>query len=163
MDDRGQILLLSALAVSVCLIMLAMYLTSIKDASTVEKPWAGQEALENVIWAEEKGLEHVARMAGNYTWDRRQDLENDFKKGADRLISGISRNMLARGIAISYEYNETLASEYAAGNSEATEDGCGGIIVKKIGNDARVCACAYDVSMTDGSARYTLSRVIYWG
>jgi hypothetical protein len=163
MDDRGQIILLSALAVCVCLIMLTFYLISMEKAEAVEKPWPGREVMENAIWAQEEGLRQVARVTGNDTWDRRFDLADDFKNNARQLIDSVSRNMLAHGIAYSCKYNETLASEYAAGNGETTSGNRGGVLLKKNGNRVRVCGCAYDVSVTDGSARYSLSRVVCWG
>jgi hypothetical protein len=162
-DDRGQIILLASLAVCVCLIVLAMYLISIEDAETVEKPWNGNEALENLLWAQEIGLEHVARATGNYSWDRRLDLEGDYKNSADRLIDGISRYMRAHGIAFTYAYNATLAAQYVAGNGEPALTNTGGVLIKKSGNGARVCGCAYNVSITDGSARYSVARIVTWG
>jgi len=163
MDDRGQMILLATLAVCVCLIMLALYLISLEEAEAVEKPWPGREALENAVWAQDKGLEQIAGAAGNYSWDRRLDLANDFKNGAGRLINSVSSNMLAHSVAFSYEYNDTLASEFAAGNGETTSAASGGVLLKKNGNSTRVCGCAYDVSVTDGSAHYSLSRVVCWG
>jgi hypothetical protein len=163
MDDRGQIILLAALAVCVCLIMLAFYLISLEEAEAVEKPWPGREIMENAIWAQEKGLEQVARAMGNNTWERRLDLANDFKNGTRRLIDSASGNLLAHGIVYSYGYNDTLAMEYVAGNVETTSAAGGGILLKKNGNETRICGCAYDVSVTDGSARYSLSRIVCWG
>lgn len=163
MDDRGQIILLSALAVCVCLLMVALYLISLEEAEAVEKPWQGREAMENAIWAQDVGLAQVARATGNYPWDRRLDLENDFKNGAGQLIGSVSSNMLAHGIAFSCEYNDTLASEYAAVNGETTSGEIDGVLLKKNGNDVGVCGCAYDLSVTDGSAQYSLSRVVCWG
>jgi hypothetical protein len=163
MDDRGQIILLSALAVCVCLITLALYLISLEEAEAVEKPWPVKEALENAVWAQDEGLEQIARAAGNSTWDRSPDLVNDFKSDTEQLIGSVSRNLLAHGIAFSCEYNDTLASEYAAGNTETASGNIRGVLLKKIGNEARVCGCAYDVSVADGSARYSLSRVVCWG
>ncbi len=60
-DDRGQVIMLAALAVSVCLIALAMYLLSVENAETVENPRPGREALENVIWAQEIGLKRYRK------------------------------------------------------------------------------------------------------
>jgi hypothetical protein len=163
MDDRGQIILLAALAVCVCLIMLALYMISLEDAEAIEEPWPGREAMENAVWAQDKGLEQVARARGNNTWDLRIDLANDFKNGARRLIDSVYSNMLARGIAFSYEYNDTLATEYATENVETTSAAIGGVLLKKNGNDTRICGCAYDVSGMDGSAQYCISRVVCWG
>ncbi len=162
MDDRGQMLLLSALAVCVCLILLSTYLTSVKETESLERAWPDRESIENVIWAQDAGLKDIAMLTGGYSWDRRQDLSNDFKKRADRLAGDISRRMNGCGVAFSFEYNETLAMEYAVKSNDGTLAGVGGIIVKKIGNEARAFGCAYDVSMTDGSSQYSLSRVACW-
>jgi hypothetical protein len=129
----------------------------------VDNPWPGREALENVIWAQDIGLKDVASVTDIYSWDRRLDLGNSFKNGADRLIRDITRDMLARRIAFSFRYNNTLAAEYAAGSREVTLANVGGVLVKKSNNMACVCGYAYDVSVTDGTARYSLSRVIFLG
>jgi hypothetical protein len=88
---------------------------------------------------------------------------NDFKNSARRLIDSVSRSLLAQGVAFSCEYNDTLATEYAAGNGESMLTGSGGILIRKKGNTARVCGYACDVSVTDGSAQYCISRVVCWG
>jgi hypothetical protein len=156
-------MLLASLAVCVCLILLAMCLISVEESETVEKPWNGNEALENLLWAQEIGLEDIARATGNYSWDRRLDLVDAYKNGADRLMDGISRDMLSHGIAFTHAFNDTLASQYAAGTGESTLAETGGILLKKSGNWVRVFGCAHDVSITDRSARYSVARVVTWG
>ncbi len=120
MDDRGQMLLLTALAVCVCLLALTSFITSIDEADTVEKPWPGQCVLENVLWAQDCGMEQIARATGNHPWDGRLDLGNDYRNAVDGLIDGISRDMRAHGIAFIYEYNDSLASQFIAGKGDAT-------------------------------------------
>jgi hypothetical protein len=163
MDDRGQMILLAALAVSVCLILLAMYLISIENAEAMEGPWLGSGTLENVIWAQDEGLEHAAMRMGNCSWTQRQELVNNFKSSADPIIDSISFNMLKHGIAFSFWYNDTLADSYVAGDQEASSINIGGVIIRQKNNATRICGCAYDVSVADGSAQYSLSRVVTWG
>jgi hypothetical protein len=163
MDDRGQILLLAALAVCVCLLMLASFITSMDEAGTVDKPWPGNSVMENVLWAQDSGLEHIARATGNYSWGRHLELGDDYRNDVGRLTDAISRDMRAHGIAFIYEYNDSLASQVAAGKGDATLSDSGGVLLKKSGDEARVCGCAYDVSMMDGSAQYRSSRVVFWG
>jgi hypothetical protein len=163
MDDRGQMLLLASLAVCLCLILLASFVTSIKEAAGVEKPWPGGKVVENVLWAEDSGLEDIASSTGNYSWDRRDDLREVFKNSTDRLIGCLARDLFAHGVAFYCEYNDSLAARFAAGKGDSSLTVCGGVIIKKSGNEARIGGCAYDVSMTDGSAQYRLSRVVFWG
>jgi hypothetical protein len=163
MDDRGQMLLLTALAVCVCLLALTSFIMSINEANSVDKPWPGKFVLENVLWAQDCGMEQIARATGNYPWDQRLEIGNDYRNAVDGLIDGISRDMRAQGIAYISEYNNSLASQFAAGKGDATLTDSGGVILKKNGNEARVCGCACDVSMTDGSAQYRSSRVVFWG
>jgi hypothetical protein len=162
LDDRGQIILLAALAVSVCLITLAMYLISLDEMEAGETPWPGDEALENVIWAQDIGFKDIAALTGSYPWEQRQSLGNDFINGSDWLVRDITRDMLAHGIAYSCEYNNTLAEEYVVANLETPMTSAGGVLIKKSENMGLVCGCAYDVSMADGSARYRISRVVCW-
>jgi hypothetical protein len=163
MDDRGQMLLLAALAVCVCLVLLASFITSIDEVGSVDKPRSGKNVLENLLWAQDSGLEHIARVTGNYSWDRRQDLGDDFRNDVDGLIDGIARDMRAHGIAFIYTYNDSLASQFAAGKGDAMLTDSGGVLLKKSGNETRVCGCAYDVFMSDLSAQYRSSRVVFWG
>jgi hypothetical protein len=162
-DDRGQMILLAALVVCVCLALLASYLTSIKEADSAERSWSGSKVMENVLWAQDSGLEHIAKAAGNETWDRRRDLAGVFEESADRLIDCLARKLSARGFAFSCEFNDSLASSYATGEGDATLADSEGVILKKSGNKTRICGCAYDVIMTDGTAQYRLSRVVFWG
>lgn len=163
MDDRGQMLLLAALAVCVGLLFLASFLTSIRETDMVETPGSGGKVMENTLWAQDCGLEQIARAAGNDTWDRRLDLEAVFKNSSRRLMDGLARAMLARGMAFSCEYNDSLAAQYLEQKGDASLADCGGTIMKRSGNEARICGCAYDASMTDGLAQYRLSRVVHWG
>jgi len=163
MDDQGQMLLLAALAVCVALLLLASFLTSIRETDTVENTCSGSNAMENVLWAQDGGLEQIAGTAGNDSWDRRLDLEAAFKNSSRRLIDGIALAVLARGMAFSCEYNDTLASQYLEKKGDASLTDYGGTIIRKSGNEARICGCAYDVSMTDEKAQYRLSRVVLWG
>lgn len=163
MDDRGQMLLLTALAVCVCLLALTSFITSINEADTVDKPSPGHCVLENVLWAQDCGMEQIARATGNYPWVWRQELGNDYRNASDGLIEGISRDMRAHGIAYIYEHNDSLASQFVVAKGDATLTASDGVILKKRDNEGRVCGCAYDVSMTDGSAQYSSSRVVFWG
>lgn len=163
MDDRGQMLLLTALAVCFCLIALTSFVLSIDEAYTVDKTWPGRCILENVLWAQDCGMEQIASATGNYPSDRCLDLGNDYGNVVDRLIDGISRDLRAHGLVFIYEYNDSLASQFVAGKGDASLTETAGVILKKNGNEARVCGCAYDVTMTDGSAQYRSSRVFFWG
>jgi hypothetical protein len=163
MDDRGQMLLLTALAVCVCLLALTSFITSVDEAATAEKPWPGKCVLENVLWAQDCGMEQIARATGNYPLDQRLDLGNDYRNAVAGLIGGISRDMRLHGIAFACEFNDSLASQFAAGKGDPDLTVSGGVILKKKGNEARVYGCACDVSMTDGSAQYRSSRVFFWG
>jgi hypothetical protein len=163
MDDRGQMLLLTALAVCVCLIALTSFITSINEADAVDNPWQGKCVLENTLWAQDCGMEQLARATGNYPWDRRLDLGNDYRNAVDGFIDGISRDLRAHGIAFICEYNDSLASQFTAGKGDASLSESGGVILKKNGSEARVCGCAFDIDITDSAAQYRSSRVFFWG
>jgi hypothetical protein len=161
-DDRGQIILLAALAVCVCLITLTMYLITIGDAMTMEETEPCNEIMENLIWAQEIGFRDTAGITGSYPWERRMDMVKDFEDRNDRLLSDIALDMLSQGMAYSIEYNDTLAAEYVAGSHDPALASAGAVLIKKSGSLAEACGCAYDVSMADGSAQYRLSRVARW-
>lgn len=163
MDDRGQMLLLTALTVCVCLLALTSFVTSINEADSVEHPWPGKGVLENVLWAQDCGMEQIARATGYFPWDHSLGYCNIYRIAVDGLIDGISRDMRTQGIAFIYDYNDSLALKFIAGKGDAMLMERGGVILKRSGREARVCGCAYDVSMADGSAEYRTSRVVFWG
>jgi hypothetical protein len=161
-DDRGQIITLAALAVCVCMIMVAMCLGSIREAQPAGQPWPGAETLENIVWAQDAGLQDAAGITGTYAWDSRGELEKDYRDRVAVLAADISNKMLAQGAAFTFEYNATLAALYAAGKNDTTLTGSNGLLFRKNVSTCRVCGCACDVSLTDGSSRYSLSRIVLW-
>jgi hypothetical protein len=163
MDDRGQMLLLTALAVCLCLLALTSFVMSINEANSVEHPWPGNGVLENVLWAQDCGMEQIARATGYFPRDQCPGYSNNYRSAVNGLIDGISRDLQAHGIAFIYEHNDSLALKFIAEKGDATLMDSGGVILKISGNEARVCGCAGDVSMTDGLAQYRSSRVVFWG
>lgn len=162
MDDRGQIILLAALAVCVCLITLTMYLITIEDARIMEEPWSSTGIIENVIWAQDIGFRDTARITGSYPWDRRMEMVKDLESRNDPLLRDVAGYMLSHGMAYSVKYNDTLAAEYVASSRDPALTNVGAVLIKKSGSVAEACGCAYDLSLAEGSARYRLSRVTRW-
>lgn len=162
MDDKGQILLLSALAACACLIMLATCLYSVSASYATERPSLQRETLDNVIWVQDAGLNQAAGETGRCHWEQRAGLADSFRSRADLPVSSIEKSMLAHGIAYSFAFNESLAIDYLDDSAMSQVDCVGGILVKRAGDNASVCGCAYDMSLMDGSSRYSISTVKTW-
>jgi hypothetical protein len=162
MDDKGQILLLSALAACACLIMLATCLYSVSASYATERPSLQRETIDNVIWVQDAGLNQAAGETGRCHWEQRAELADSFRSRADLPVSSIEKSMLAHGIAYSFAFNESLASGYLDDNDLPSVENIGGILVKRESDNASVYGCAYDVSLTDGSSLYQISTVKTW-
>jgi len=162
MDGRGQMFLLSALIVCLCLILLTACLTSIRTVEASEEPSLEKDALDNVIWAMDEGMKQKAGEVGGASWEGRQCLAADFKGLSDGLIDDASRGMQKRGVAFYFTYDDALAEEYLNDSDNGEVEHIDGILMKKEGAIARICGCTYTVTLADGSAQYSASKVIVW-
>lgn len=161
-DDKGQILLLSALAACACLIMLATCLYSVSASYATERPSLQRETLDNVIWVQDAGLNQAAGETGRCQWEQRATLADSFKSRAYLPVSSIEGRLLASSIVYFFTFNESLASGYLDDNDLPSVENIGGILVKRESDNASVYGCAYDVSLTDGSSLYRISTVKTW-
>ena len=161
MNGRGQMLLSAALAVCVCLIALAALLSSIKYGDVPDKPLVGRDVLDNIIWAQDSGLKHIAATAGNYSWADKALMAEDFTSRTGSLAREIAQDMRTYGIAVTFTYNDTLASMSRSGRAVPAES-IGGVLVAEKSGKAVICGCAYDLSIADGSAKYGVSRAVAW-
>jgi hypothetical protein len=161
-DDRGQIMLLSALVACACLIILATYLYSVSASCSIERPALQRETVDNVIWAQDAGLFQAAGETERCQWEQRATLADSYKARAYIAVSSIERSMMARGIAYSFTFNESLAVSYLDDSGMSEVECIDGILVKKEDNNASVYGCTYDMSLTDGSSRYHMSTVKTW-
>ncbi|MGA9139317.1 MAG: hypothetical protein WBZ29_03775 [Methanocella sp.] len=161
-DDKGQIMLLSALAACACLIVLATYLYSISASYPTEQPALQREVVDNIVWVQDAGLLQAAGETGGCQWEQCVALAGNFKARAYIAVSSIEESMIARGIAYSFEFNESLASKYLDDSDMSSVENIGGVLIKRETGNASVCGCAYDVSLTDGSSRFSISTVKTW-
>jgi len=162
MDGRGQMLLLSALAVCLCLVLLTACLASIRSAETPAEPSLEKDALDNVVWAMETGMKQAAGETGASQWEQRCFLADDYENLTDRLIEEATCDLQKRGIASSFAYDEALAGAFLNDSGIEGVEGSRGVLLKKEGTIARIWGCAYDVTLTDGSAQYSIKRVAVW-
>jgi hypothetical protein len=161
-DDLGQILLLSALVSCACLITLAACLYSVDASYSAECPALQREALDNVVWVQDAALTQAAGEAGGCQWEQRTSLADSYKSRAYLPVSSIEKSMIAHGVAYSFAFNESLATDYLDDSAISEVECVSGILIKKVGDNASVCGCAYDMSLADGSSRYHISTVKIW-
>ncbi|OPY28518.1 MAG: hypothetical protein A4E28_01451 [Methanocella sp. PtaU1.Bin125] len=161
-DDRGQILLLSALAACACIVALVVCLHSVNMSYSADGPALTRETLDNVIWVQDAAFAQAAGEAGRCPWDQQASLARDFRSMAGLPVSGIEKSLLARGIAYSFSFNESLAIDYLDDGTMPDTECVAGVLVKRENDNASVCGCAYDMSLSDGSSRYCISTVKTW-
>ncbi len=162
MDDRGQMLLLSALVVCLCLVLLTACLTSIRSVEAPGGPSLEKDTLDNTAWALETGMKDAAGVTGASQWEQRRFLADDYENLTDRLIEDTACDLQKRGIAFSFVYDEALAGAFLNDSGIEGTKNSRGVLIKKEGTIARIWGCAYDVTLADGSAQYSLKRVAVW-
>jgi hypothetical protein len=151
-------ILLSAMAACICLLALSSFLLSARLTGEAQSNGLSRVAFDNALWAQDRGLEQAALMAGGRPWDSRQDASDDFLDRANRIAESLSSNMLSRGIAYRFSINRSLAAQYAIESHGAYHDS-DGLILKNESGTVVICGCGYDVWMGDDSAVFRLSRL----
>jgi hypothetical protein len=161
-DERGQILIITALIACACLIALAACLHAVSASGESERPVLKHDTLDNVLWAQDVGLFHAAGEAGGSPWEERASLADSFRSRASLPLSSIEGKLIDRGIAYSYAFNASAARDYVEDGDISLINCTGGVLVKRENDNASVCGCAYDVSVTDGASQYRISTVKIW-
>jgi hypothetical protein len=154
-------ILLSAMAACICLLTLSSFLLSARLTGEARDNGLSRAAFDNALWAQDRGLEQAAILAGGKQWDSRQDAADDFHGRANHIAESLSGNLLSRGIAYRFSINRSLASRYAIESHGAYHD-VDGLILKNESGAVVICGCGYDVWMGDGSAVFSMSRMKTW-
>lgn len=157
MDDRGQMILLSALLACLCLMSLIACLSALNGSAYADGPQFSGDSLANIRWAQESALQHMAVYHSSSPWDERGHAVSGFKAAANASADNASAELLKHGVFYRFTFNDSLAAEYAAGNSM---EHIGGVLVDRNGNTAKVRGCAYDIDAEGNGVSYRLCRVI---
>ena len=161
MRDDAQMIILSAMVISLCLIGVMACVVSVDPAvSSRQSVYLSQNSIDNVRWAQESWLEHAATISSIYGWQDRSKAADLFCKRASPEASGLSDCLLQHGVSCDLAFNESLAGSYFGAHPEPDALNMGGVLVKQDSGNARVYGCAYDMYVSDGTTSYCMSRVI---
>jgi hypothetical protein len=158
-DDRGQMLLLSALFASICLMTVAMAMESVDKSAVSHHQGLSREVGDNAIWALDDSLVQTGLREGNGTWEDRDQIVATFKGRVHTVIRGLEKNLLCHGIAFRFAFNDSLARSEISGNDTESLDG---VLIKRDGDTARISGCGFDARLSDGRTEYTYSVVKVW-
>ena len=165
--QRGQIVLLAAIALAVVLVPLVLaYLQLGYHADT--EPTIGT-APETAVERELDRAVHDAAssIASASEWNRRDDAIRTVQNRLDTPIQRLERSQLEDGIAYRISYNQSRASRWARTNCDSGPnrqfgrcEASHGVVVQNRGGQTHVLAVAFDitVSSSDGDRRLTTVR-----
>ena len=170
MRDDGQMILLSAIVACLFLLAITAYVASVSSvASDLSADSNGdvklcQADLDNVLWAQSVSFEWYGTATTGYAWNQRYEAARDFRTRTAVTEADLESNLLRRGIACTFTYNDTAAREYLNAHHMPADDAesVGGIIVTRGNDSAVVTGCGYDMGLTDGASSYETTRVTVW-
>jgi len=166
-QQRGQIVLLAAIALAVVLVPIVLaYLQLGYHADT--EPTTGT-APETAVERELDRAVHDASsgIAGAYDWNRRDDAIRIVQNRLGPPIQRLERSQLEDGIGYRISYNQSRASRWARINCESGPDrqfgrceASQGVVVQDRGGQTHVLAVAFDITVStpDGDRRLTTVR-----
>ncbi len=158
--DDAQMIILSAMVICLCLIGVMACIDSVsKGAAMHESAFLSDVAVDNVLWAQDSGLEHAATISSIYAWQERDQAASRFKQESAPVTGGISGYLQKHGTAYRFSYDESAAAEYLAEHPRPEAVNIGGVLIEPYEGNARVYGCAYDVLISDGTTSYTVGRV----
>ncbi len=158
MDDRGQMILLSALLACLCLMGVVACVSALDYSACGEGPVLSTDYVSSIVWAQEDALQRTAHYHSSSGWDSRSRAVSEYKAQANKSADSMSLVLLKHGMSYRLCYNQSMAYEYAASHDQT--EGIGGVIVVKDGAEALIKGCACDILIEDGRRSYRISKVL---
>lgn len=159
MGDSGQMILLSALVVCLCLMGVVACVAAVDDSSFRDSGYLSPGSMDNVIWAQDSALQKTAFYYSAYPWDGRAEAALRFKADANSSMESLSAKLLKHGLAYDFAFNDSLGGEYVARHPGNDTENIGGVLVGYAGGNVKIVGCAFDVIASDGVTTYRLDRV----
>ena len=156
-DNRGQLVLLAAAAIAIALVPLALAYVGLGYNADV-----GGGGPETPLSDAERVLERVTHnatstIAGEYTWDQRQQAVETLGTRLDRETDRLERSRLSSGVAYRIQRNNCAGGPNRAfGSCEALD----GIVVQERAGGTVVVAVAFDVHATTERGQAEMTTVI---
>jgi hypothetical protein len=161
------LVLLGAAAIAIALVPLALAYVGLGYNADV-----GGDGPETPLSDAEGVLERVTHngtstIAGEYTWDQRQQAVETLGTRLDRETDRLERSRLSSGVAYRIQRNESAAGEWAANNCAGGPNrafgsckALDGIVVQERAGDTVVVAVAFDVHATTERGQAEMTTVI---
>ena len=162
MEDRGQMILLTAIIACLFLVFITLCLNSVSESAVLPENHPSRDELDNVLWAQDAGLRWSAAATTGYSWDRRYEAVSDYRSATVPALESLEKELQQRGIAYVFTYNDSAAKAYIAENPDGDAESVGGIIVAREGSDTKIVGCGYDVTLFDESVRFKVTRQKAW-
>lgn len=161
MNDDAQMIILSAMVICLCLIGVMACVVSVDPScsSPGESVYLSHDVVDNVRWAQDSWLDHVATISSTYGWPEKSKAVSLFCQRSSPDVSGLSDSLLKHGVSCDLTFNESLAGNYLSAHPEPDALEMGGVLLKPDSGNAKVYGCAYDMNISDGMTSYHLSRV----
>ncbi|MCD1294815.1 hypothetical protein CUJ83_07360 [Methanocella sp. CWC-04] len=161
-DEKGQMIIMTAMVAGLLLISIAFFITSVKDPGidSTESPYLTADAKDNILWAQDASLDDAAARTGSlYAWDDRVFAVNCFKNTAAYAVNSLADNLQMHGVAYQFSYNRTLSNEYILQNPGLDLENIDGVLVYEESGDAKIYGCSYDAHIYDGITCIKIGRI----
>ena len=165
--DRGQLVLLAAIALAVALVPLVLAYLQLGYHDDVR---AGGETAPDVQAAAtlERGLhDATADVPFEYDWRERDAAVDDVRGQLASTIDAVERSGLDRGTAFTVSYNRTRAARWAARHCPSGPDrefgrclADRGVIVQERQGRTHVLGAAFDVTVTTPDRELQFSTTV---
>lgn len=166
-SDRGQLVLLAAVALAVALIPLVLAYLQLgyqDDIHATAQPVPAAQA-ETAL---DRGLHDAASdIPADYSWNDRSAAVGTVRSRLAPTLMAVSTAGLDRGIAIDIAYNGSRAASWASGHCPDGPDrdfgtcvADRGVVVQERGDRTHVLAATFDVRLTTPDGELRLSTTV---
>jgi hypothetical protein len=163
-QDRGQLVLLAAVALAVALVPLVLAYLQLGYHDDIHAG-TGQSHTQQAESTLERGVHDVAReIPAEYTWADRSAAVDAVQTRLEPTVQAIATSGLSRGTAAGVRYNQTRAQDWADTNCPGGPDrqfgpclAAEGVVVQERQGRAHVLAVAVDIRVTGPDRTVQLS------
>jgi hypothetical protein len=166
-SDRGQLVLLAAVALAVALVPLVVAYLQLGYQEDITAPTdpvsmgQAETTLDRAVHDASSGV------PANYSWDDRSQAVGAVRSRLASTIAAITTVGLDRQTAYEVTYNGTRAASWASNNCPGGPDRAfgpcvadRGVVVQERGGRTHVLAAAFDLDVTAPSGEYRLSTTV---
>lgn len=164
--ERGQMVLLAAVAIAVALVPLLLAYMQLGYHPDVAGPRVDHTGdVERTL--SRSLVAATANIPSEYDWSRRTAAVTEVRDRLGETVTTLNRSGLARATAIQVSYNETLAADWISNRCPDGPDrqfgpceAVRGVAVQERGGETHVLGAAFDVRILREDATITARPVI---